>query len=104
MRNWKPSFQRLALLPPLMSVTEWLILQVIPCQNLVMDMDWLSSALGLGIGMAVVSGLDPRKNNEPFVNQLHLTANGGPASSSADGWATFGLPVIAGLMYRDRLR
>ena len=61
------------------------------------------SALGLGIGMAVVSGLDPRKNNEPFVNQLHLTANGGPASSSADGWATFGLPVIAGLMYRDSI-
>ena len=43
------------------------------------------------------------KNNEPFVNQLHLTANGGPASSSADGWATFGLPVIAGLMYRDSI-
>lgn len=59
------------------------------------------SSLGLGIGMAVVSGNDPRKNGEPFVNQLHLTANGGPASAKADGWATFGLPVIAGLMFRD---
>tara|TARA_B100001057_G_C22807556_1_gene934097 strand:+ start:29 stop:1792 length:1764 start_codon:yes stop_codon:yes gene_type:complete len=59
------------------------------------------AAVGLGVGMSVVSGNDPRNNNEPFINQLHLSANGGPASAKADGWVTFGLPVCAGLMYRD---
>ncbi len=59
------------------------------------------AAVGLGVGMSVVSGTDPRNNNEPFINQLHLSANGGPVSANADGWVTFGLPVCAGLMYRD---
>ncbi|WP_322068462.1 hydantoinase B/oxoprolinase family protein [Paraburkholderia bannensis] len=58
-------------------------------------------ALGPGIGMAVVSGTDPRFDNAPFVNQLHLCTNGGPASPLADGWVTYGIPVVAGLMYRD---
>ncbi|MFB2552554.1 hydantoinase B/oxoprolinase family protein [Ensifer soli] len=58
-------------------------------------------AVGLGIGMAVVSGRDPRFGDQPFVNQLHLSINGGPASPTADGWVTQGIPVVAGLMYRD---
>lgn len=57
--------------------------------------------LGPGIGMAVVGGLDPRYGNAPFVNQIHLCTNGGGASSTADGWVTFGIPVVAGLMNRD---
>lgn len=58
-------------------------------------------AVGPGVGMAVVSGNDPRFGDAPFVNQLHLNVNGGPASPTADGWVTWGLPVVAGLMYRD---
>jgi len=58
-------------------------------------------AVGLGLGMAVVSGLDHRRGDAPYVNQLHLSANGGPASAKADGWVTYGIPIISGLMYRD---
>lgn len=58
-------------------------------------------AVGPGIGMAVVSGADPRHGGAPFVNQLHLCTNGGPASPREDGWVTYGIPVVAGLMYRD---
>ena len=58
-------------------------------------------AVGLGVAMSVVSGTDPRFSNNSFVNQLHLSANGGPASALADGWITFGIPVCAGLIYRD---
>lgn len=55
---------------------------------------------GLGVGMAVVSGEDPR-NNGRYVNRLMATTNGGPAGPKADGWVTYAIPVIAGLMYRD---
>ncbi|UDL93935.1 hydantoinase B/oxoprolinase family protein [Lichenihabitans sp. PAMC28606] len=57
--------------------------------------------VGMGAGCAVVSGRDPRLGDSPFVNQLFLTNSGGPASAMADGWVTYGLPVAAGLMYRD---
>jgi N-methylhydantoinase B len=57
--------------------------------------------IGLGVASAVVSGKDHRHNDEPYVNQLILTNNGGPASARADGWVTYGLPVVGGLMYRD---
>lgn len=55
---------------------------------------------GLGVGMAVISGTDPRRGRR-YVNRLMATTNGGPASPMADGWVTFAIPVIAGLMYRD---
>lgn len=55
---------------------------------------------GLGVGMAVISGADPRRGRR-YVNRLMATTNGGPASPKADGWVTFAIPVIAGLMYRD---
>jgi N-methylhydantoinase B len=57
--------------------------------------------LGLGAGCAVVSGNDHRAGNAAYVNQLFLTNAGGPGGPSADGWVTYGLPVAAGLMYRD---
>jgi N-methylhydantoinase B len=57
--------------------------------------------LGMGAGCAVVSGNDHRADNSPYVNQLFLTNSGGPGGPSADGWVTYGLPVAAGLMYRD---
>jgi N-methylhydantoinase B len=57
--------------------------------------------LGLGAGCAVVSGNDYRTGDSAYVNQLFLTNAGGPGGPSADGWVTYGLPVAAGLMYRD---
>lgn len=56
---------------------------------------------GLGVGMAVISGGDSRRGGAPYVNRLMVTTNGGPAGPKADGWVTFAIPVIAGLMYRD---
>lgn len=56
---------------------------------------------GLGAGMAVISGNDARRGGQPYVNRLMLSTNGGPASSEADGWVNYAIPVIAGLMYRD---
>ncbi|MBT3169870.1 MAG: hydantoinase B/oxoprolinase family protein, partial [Rhodospirillaceae bacterium] len=55
----------------------------------------------MAAGFAVVSGNDFRRNGEPYINQLMTAVNGGPASPQADGWVTYGLPVVAGLMYRD---
>jgi N-methylhydantoinase B len=52
-------------------------------------------------GIGVISGRDRRRNNELYVNQLMLQSNGGPASPSADGWVNWGVPVIAGMMFRD---
>jgi len=56
---------------------------------------------GLGVGMAVISGKDHRRNDTPFVNRMMLSTNGGPSSPVADGWVNYAIPVIAGLMYRD---
>ena len=58
-------------------------------------------ATGIGVGYAVISGKDHRYNDQPYVNQLVISANGGPASNVADGWTTYGMPVVSGLMYRD---
>ena len=57
--------------------------------------------VGMGAGFAVVSGKDNRADGEPYVNQLIIASSGGPASPVADGWITYGIPVVAGLMYRD---
>ncbi|TKI05282.1 hydantoinase B/oxoprolinase family protein [Martelella alba] len=56
--------------------------------------------IGMGVGMAVISGTDPR-NGEGYVNQLIIANNGGPASAHADGWVTYELPDGGGLTYRD---
>lgn len=57
-------------------------------------------AVGVGAGYAVLSGHD-RRSGEEFVNQLVVSANGGPGSAYADGWITYGVPCVSGLMYRD---
>jgi len=57
--------------------------------------------VGMGAGISVISGADPRRGGAPYVNQMILGNNGGPASPSCDGWLTYGVPVVAGLMYRD---
>lgn len=57
--------------------------------------------IGMGAGFSVISGLDARHGDHPYVNQLIIGNNGGPASPTCDGWITYGIPVVAGLMYRD---
>lgn len=57
-------------------------------------------AVGVGVGYAVLSGTD-RRTGDAFVNQVCVTANGGPGSAHADGWVTYGVPCVSGLMYRD---
>ena len=57
--------------------------------------------VGMGAGWAVVSGTDFRRDGEAYINQLFVGGNGGPASPTADGWLTYGIPVAAGLIYRD---
>ena len=57
--------------------------------------------LGMGAGTSVISGLDARHDDHPYVNQLIIGNNGGPGSPYCDGWTTYGLPVVSGLMYRD---
>jgi N-methylhydantoinase B len=38
--------------------------------------------------VSVIAGTDPRRNDEPFVNQIFLGFGGGGASPAADGWFT----------------
>ena len=57
--------------------------------------------LGMGTGFSVISGKDGRHDDHAYVNQLIIGNNGGPASPVCDGWITYGIPVVAGLMYRD---
>ena len=67
--------------------------------------------LGDGFGLAqggacmsaVISGPDFRRGGEPFINQLGVNVNGGPAGPITDGWVTFGIPPAGGLVYRDSL-
>ncbi len=56
---------------------------------------------GLGPGYVVISGKDARNNDHPYVNQLIIGNNGGPGTPQCDGYITYGVPVVAGLMYRD---
>lgn len=57
--------------------------------------------IGMGAGFCVISGNDARRDDHPYVNQLIIGNNGGPGSPECDGWTTYGIPVVAGLMYRD---
>lgn len=57
--------------------------------------------VGMGAAGSVISGRDSRRGGAPYVNQLILSNNGGPAGPLADGWLTYAIPVVAGLMYRD---
>jgi N-methylhydantoinase B len=57
--------------------------------------------IGMGAGLSVISGLDARHDDHGYVNQLIIGNNGGPGGPHCDGWTTYGIPVVAGLMYRD---
>jgi N-methylhydantoinase B len=51
--------------------------------------------------MSVISGVDPRHEDAPFVNQLILAVTGGAGAPSADGWLTILGIGAAGFLYRD---
>lgn len=57
--------------------------------------------VSMGVGYGVVSGNDARRGGAPYVNQLLMGNNGGPASASCDGWITYGLPDCAMSVYFD---
>lgn len=58
-------------------------------------------AMGMPPAMGVISGVDARADDAPYVNQVFLGSAGGPASPEADGWPTYLLPVCASLVYKD---
>jgi N-methylhydantoinase B len=51
--------------------------------------------------MAVISGVDPRAEGQPFVNQLILAVTGGAGAPRADGWLTILGIGAAGFLFRD---
>lgn len=55
----------------------------------------------MSVGLSVISGTDWRRDDAPFVNQVILGVNGGPASARSDGWVMYALPVVGGIQYRD---
>jgi N-methylhydantoinase B len=57
--------------------------------------------VSMGVGFSVVSGTDRRHGGAPYVNQLLLGNNGGPAAAGCDGWITYGLPDCAASIYHD---
>ncbi|MBS1677005.1 MAG: hydantoinase B/oxoprolinase family protein [Actinobacteria bacterium] len=54
----------------------------------------------MGVGYSVFSGND-RRNGSPYVNQMVIGNNGGPASATADGWVTYAMPDCAKTVYID---
>ncbi|MCK1663536.1 hydantoinase B/oxoprolinase family protein [Bradyrhizobium sp. 153] len=57
--------------------------------------------LCMSVASAVISGTDFRNGGRPYISQMTLASNGGPASPHADGWGTYGIPAASGLTYRD---
>jgi N-methylhydantoinase B len=60
-------------------------------------------AVGSGPGFGVISGADSRRGEADYINQVYFASSGGPAAPSEDGWLFYGIPVCAGLMYRDSI-
>ncbi|TAM66456.1 MAG: hydantoinase B/oxoprolinase family protein [Microbacteriaceae bacterium] len=56
---------------------------------------------GLAPGLGVISGEHPGKDGQPFISQIFLGSQGGPGSSTNDGWLVFSNPAAAGLLHRD---
>jgi len=51
--------------------------------------------------MGVVSGFDPRNNNEPFVNHLFLMVTGGAGAGKTDAWLTILHAGNSGMCFVD---
>lgn len=58
-------------------------------------------SMGQAPGYSVISGKDPRRGDERYVNQIVIGAGGGPAGPFGDGWVNYGNPATQGLLYRD---
>ncbi|MEV4031625.1 hydantoinase B/oxoprolinase family protein [Streptomyces umbrinus] len=54
----------------------------------------------LGASYPEIMGFDPRRDTD-FQAFFPVGNNGGPASPYADGWLTYSIPCIAGLLYRN---
>ncbi len=59
--------------------------------------------VGSNVTKAVLSGIDHRFGERAYVNQLIMGGNGGPGTPVCDGWVTYNIPVVSGLMYRDSI-
>ncbi|HEV7254120.1 MAG TPA: hydantoinase B/oxoprolinase family protein [Mesorhizobium sp.] len=55
----------------------------------------------LPIGIGVVSGFDPFKNGQPYVNQVFVAYSGGGARHGYDGWLTYCGPANGGMINLD---
>ncbi len=51
--------------------------------------------------LGVISGLDPRRDDAPYVNQVFLLDTGGPAAPSADAWLTICHAGNGGMCFID---
>lgn len=57
--------------------------------------------VGMPGSCAVVSGKDPRKSGQPFVNQIIMGYWGGPALHGHDGWLTYGSGASQGILWQS---
>jgi N-methylhydantoinase B len=55
------------------------------------------------LGMAVISGNDPFKEGQYYVNQIFIGNAGNGAHHAYDGWITYGNPANAGQGYLDSI-
>lgn len=51
--------------------------------------------------LGVISGVDPRNNNEPFVNQIFLLDTGGAGAPTTDAWLTICHAGNSGMCFID---
>ncbi|MDB6086863.1 MAG: hypothetical protein JWN43_4744 [Gammaproteobacteria bacterium] len=58
-------------------------------------------AASMGVGFGVVSGTDRRRGGAPYVNQVVIGNNGGPATPTCDGWVTYCMPDAAASVMVD---
>lgn len=56
----------------------------------------------LGVSYSEIHGHDPRKGQD-YLAFFPVGNNGGPASSLSDGWLTYTVPCVAGLLYRNSI-
>ncbi|MHB8242162.1 MAG: hydantoinase B/oxoprolinase family protein [Solirubrobacteraceae bacterium] len=54
----------------------------------------------MGVGYAVFSGTYP-SSGEPYVSEMVIGNNGGPASPHCDGWITYAMPDCSKTIYID---
>lgn len=54
----------------------------------------------LGVSYSEIRGHDPRKGAD-YLAFFPVGNNGGPGSAHADGWLTYTVPCVAGLLYRN---